>query len=180
MNLAYFKRFKMEIGLHDLPPAPSLPVGYFWVAWDDSLLELHAEVQYHCFCDEIDSTLFPCLGDRFGCQMLLNEIRRKPGFLPEATWLIGGPTGYCGTIQGIADRYRFGAIQNLGVTPAQRLRGLGTSLLLQALHGFRRCGLTRAYLEVTADNDGAVRLYQRLGFRKMKTVYKAVNEKQFG
>jgi ribosomal protein S18 acetylase RimI-like enzyme len=29
-------------------------------------------------------------------------------------------------------------------------------------------------LEVTSQNVGAVRLYQRLGFRKVRTVYKAV------
>jgi hypothetical protein len=46
--------------------------------------------------------------------------------------------------------------------------------LFQALHGFRRVGLARAFLEVTARNDGAVRLYHRLGFRRRKTLYKAV------
>ena len=49
------------------------------------------------------------------------------------------------------------------------------SLLLQALDGFRSVGLERAGLEVTAQNDGAVRLYQRLGFRRRKTLYKAVD-----
>ena len=28
--------------------------------------------------------------------------------------------------------------------------------------------------EVTAQNEGAIRLYRRLGFRRRKTVYKAV------
>ena len=54
--------------------------------------------------------------------------------------------------------------------------GLGTALLLQALHGFRSHRVFCAYLEVTAENAGAVRLYQRLGFRKMKTLYKAIDE----
>jgi len=34
--------------------------------------------------------------------------------------------------------------------------------------------LPRAFLEVTAENVGAIRLYQRLGFRNVRTVYKAV------
>jgi hypothetical protein len=105
---------------------------------------------------------------------LMTEIRRKPGFLPEATWLLCSPAGYCGTVQGIRERIGLGGIQNLGVTPSQRERGLGTALLLQALHGFRRSGMGRAYLEVTAQNDGAVHLYHRLGFRRRKTLYKAV------
>ena len=68
-----------------------------------------------------------------------------------------------------------GAIQNLGVLPAHRGLGLGAALLLQALHGFRRAGLGRAFLEVTAQNDAAIRLYRRLGFRCRKTIYKAVD-----
>ena len=35
--------------------------------------------------------------------------------------------------------------------------------------------LGRAILEVTAQNDAAVRLYHRLGFRRRKTVYKTVD-----
>jgi hypothetical protein len=46
--------------------------------------------------------------------------------------------------------------------------------MLQSLHGFQSAGLRRVFLEVTAQNDGAIRLYQRLGFSKARTVYKAV------
>jgi mycothiol synthase len=172
--ISYFKRFKMEIDLYDAPAPAVLPEGYYWVAWDDSLLDLHAEVMYACFQEEIDAVVFPSLGDRYGCYNLMNEIRHKYGFLPAATWLIGSATGYCGTIQGLRERSGLGAIQNVGVTPAHRGHGLGSALLLQALHGFRRAGLGRTYLEVTAQNDGAVRLYRRLGFRRRKTIYKAV------
>ena len=35
-------------------------------------------------------------------------------------------------------------------------------------------GIGRVYLEVTAQNEGALRLYRRLGFVTVKTVYKAV------
>jgi RimJ/RimL family protein N-acetyltransferase len=37
-----------------------------------------------------------------------------------------------------------------------------------------RTGLGRGVLEVTAQNEPAIRLYQRLGFRRAKVVYKAV------
>ena len=42
------------------------------------------------------------------------------------------------------------------------------------MEGFRRAGLMRAYLEVTADNKPAVQMYRKVGFRKAKTLYKAV------
>ncbi len=179
MKIAYFKRYRMEIDLADLPPVPPLPDGYLWVPWDESLVERHAEVKYYCFHDEIDATVFPSLGDRAGCSRLMTAIRRKSGFVPAATWLIACDDAYCATVQGVGERGRLGAIQNLGVTPLHRGRGLGSALLLQALHGFRRSGLRGAFLEVTAQNDGAVRLYRRLGFRCRKTTYKAVETPSF-
>ena len=46
--------------------------------------------------------------------------------------------------------------------------------MYRALDGFRASGLKRATLEVTAQNSGAIRLYERLGFATVRTVYKAV------
>lgn len=175
MTVTYFKRFKMEVDLYTVPPVPALPDVYQWVAWDEALLGRHAEVKFGCFHDEIDATIFPSLGDRDGCQALMQEIRRKTGFLPGATWLIGCAGTLCGTVQGIRDPSGIGSVQNLGVLPAYRGRGLGTALLLKALEGFRSYGLGRAFLEVTAQNASAVQLYRRIGFRCRKTLYKAVD-----
>jgi len=180
MVLTYFKRYRMEIRLagRDLSPRP-LPEGYSILGWDSTLLEAFALAKYHSFCNEIDAHVFPCLGELEGCRRLMSEIARRAGFLPGATWVaVYRPDGttqeeYCGTIQGIRDRSGAGAIQNLGITPAHRGRGLGTALLMRALDGFRRAGLDRVHLEVTAENIGAIRLYERLGFRTVKTVYKA-------
>lgn len=173
-GVTYYKRFRMEIDLEVPLPEPSLPEGYSWGAWHPSLMKAHAEVKFECFFDQIDAIVFPSLGSRSGCFLLMKEISGRPGFRPEATWLVTAPDGPCGTVQGIRDRRGIGAIQNLGVTPPHRGRGVGRAILLQALHGFRRAGLHHAYLEVTAQNDGAIRLYRRLGFRCRKTLYKAV------
>src|SRR3984957_5047303 len=136
INISYFKRFRMEIDLNDLPPPDALPPGYSWVAWDDALVDLHADVKASCFADEIDSVVFPSLSNRDGCQHLMREIRRKPGFLADATWLIAHGDAYCATVQGIRERSGLGAIQNLGVAPLYRGRGLGRALLLKALYEF--------------------------------------------
>jgi ribosomal protein S18 acetylase RimI-like enzyme len=175
-GLTYYKRFQMHADLvAGLPSVPPLPAGYTWSTWDERLLEAHAEVKYHCFRGEIDGVVFPNLSCRDGCLRLMREIRDKAGFLPGATWLIVHGDEPVGTVQGVSDRHGGGMIQNLGLTPAHRGRGMGTSLLLQALHGFRRAGLQRAILEVTAQNEGAIRLYRRLGFRFRKTVYKVLD-----
>jgi mycothiol synthase len=174
-GITYFKRFRMEIELYDPPAWPNLPAGFAFVPWDESLLEAHAEILSSSFNEEIDASVFPSLGSRRGCSQLMGAIAGRPGFLPEATWLLTQGEYLCGTIQGVRDRIGVGAIQNLGVAPVYRGLGLGRALLLQALHGFRMRGLGRAFLEVTAQNDGAVRLYHNVGFRRRKTVYKAVD-----
>jgi ribosomal protein S18 acetylase RimI-like enzyme len=174
INISYFKRYRMEIDLNDLPPPEALQEGYAWIPWEESLLETHADVKALCFADEIDAVVFPSLSNRDGCLHLMTEIRRKQGFLPEATWLVMHGDTYCGTVQGIRERSGMGAIQNFGVTPLYRGRGLGRALMLKALYGFWRAGLGRVHLEVTAQNEAAVRLYRRLGFRCRKTLYKAV------
>ena len=174
-EISYFKRYRMELELHvPLPPVPPLPDGYYWLPWDDVLLTRHAEVKFGSFQDEIDSQVFPSLATYDGCIGLMQAIRGKPGFIPGATWLIAQGIEYCGTVQGVRERNGHGAIQNLGVLPGHRGRGLGAALLLQALHGFRTAGVPRAFLEVTAQNEAAIRLYRRIGFRSRKTVYKAV------
>ena len=172
--VSYFKRYKMEAALRDLPP-PALPPDFHWLAWAEDRLAAHAEVLYESFHQEIDAVVFPSLSSPEGCVTLMNVVSRRLNFLPDATWLAVGPTGPCGAIQGLHER-GVGAIQNVGVAPAWRGRGVGEALVLQALHGFRRAGLARALLEVTAQNDGAQRLYRRLGFRRTKTLYKAVPE----
>jgi ribosomal protein S18 acetylase RimI-like enzyme len=172
--ISYFKRFRMELDLAAGMERPCLPPGYTLLPWDNSLLESHAATLFECFHDEIDAVVFPSLGSRAGCSYLMTEICRKPGFTPGATWLATHDGVFCATVQGVRERNGMGAIQNLGVTAGHRGRRLGTALLLLALHGFLRAGLGRAFLEVTAQNDGAVRLYRRLGFRRRKTLYKAV------
>jgi ribosomal protein S18 acetylase RimI-like enzyme len=173
--LRYFKRFRMALDLaRPLPAVPPLPGDYFWLPWDDQLLSAHARAKFASFQGEIDSQVFPSLATENGCEQLMRAIRLKPGFLPGATWLLACGPEYCGTVQGVRDRTGNGGIQNLGMALAHRGRGLGTALLLQALHGFQRARLREALLEVTAENTGAVRIYRRFGFRCRKTVYKAV------
>ncbi|MBN1909880.1 MAG: GNAT family N-acetyltransferase [Pirellulales bacterium] len=179
MALTYFKRYRMETDLVGRDLSPIVPQGYRLLAWDPALLESHAQTKYLSFRNELDSNVFPCLGELTGCLRLMEEISSKPNFLPEATWLAArelsddGRLEYCGTIQGIRARDGYGSIQNLGIVPVHRDRGVGTALLFRALQGFRQAGLRRVSLEVTVENDGAVRLYQRHGFVPVKTVFKA-------
>jgi ribosomal protein S18 acetylase RimI-like enzyme len=176
MPMTYYKRFRMEIDLDGAITGGLLPRRFVWVPWAESLVEQHSAVKYQSFSGEVDAYIFPCLGDLGGCRRLMCEIRRKPGFLPGATWLVACDQGYVGAVQGVIDQGPIGAIQNVGVLPDFRGQGLGKALVRRALAGFFQAGLQRAYLEVTAQNDGAVQLYRELGFRRAQTLYKAIND----
>jgi len=161
-------------------PRIELPGDYQFVPWHSSLVLPHAEIKYLSFRGEIDSQIFPCLGELDGCERLMSEIEGKDGFLPEATWLAEyvGPyqtqSEYCGTIQAVRTQKGKASIQNIGVVPYHRGRGIGTALILASLLGLQHLGIRRACLEVTAENESAVRLYRQLGFRTARTLYKAV------
>ncbi len=179
MGVTYFKRYRMEIDLSRLETSPSsLPEGYSLHPWSVSLLDAHAEAKYASFHAELDANVFPCLGDREGCRRLMREISQRGNFVGAATWLLTFQGAgdrlpqNCGTVQGLRDASDMGAIQNLGITEIHRGRSLGTRLLMRALGGFQQIGLRGAFLEVTAQNEGAVRLYERIGFQRVKTVYK--------
>ena len=181
LNYQYVKRFRMEIDVRRWRrPEFRLPGDYRLVAWHRKLLEEHAEVKYQSFRGELDSQVFPCLGELQGCTNLMREIQARDGFLPEATWLAEytgagkGRSEYCGTIQAVRIHKNRANIQNIGVSPFHRGRGVGTALILAALTGFQYSAVSRVGLEVTAENEDAVRLYRRLGFRTVRTLYKAV------
>lgn len=196
----YFKRYRMELDLRRPPSGTAgpggagvhtaaLPNGYYWLPWAESLRDAHAEVKALSFQDEMDALVFPCLGSLAGCRELMAAIRERPGFCPQATWLVaasdvpchmatGLGAGCVATIQGVIDDQGFGGIQNVGVVAEYRGRGLGRALMLKALAGFAAAGVRRVYLEVTAPNEPAVRMYRALGFRCYKTVYRAVEVRE--
>src|SRR5262245_49990767 len=81
----YFKRYRMEIDLAELP-GPVLPHDFSLLGWHANLLDPHAEALYSSFFQGVDTIVFPSLGDREGCRCLMLEIAKRPGFEPWATW----------------------------------------------------------------------------------------------
>ncbi|QDT06516.1 putative acetyltransferase [Rubripirellula lacrimiformis] len=158
----------------------TVPAGYSMVPFSSGLVREHATAKYQSFRQELDVNVFPCLGRRDGCMRLMREIASREGFVAGATWLCrfrDPPTGHLlpvGTVQGL-EIDGWGAIQNLGIDTLHRGRGLGTILLARAAQGFREAGLTRMHLEVTTENTAAIRLYERMGFKRAQVVYKAAD-----
>jgi ribosomal-protein-alanine N-acetyltransferase len=57
-------------------------------------------------------------------------------------------------------------VLTLGVTPPARRRGVARALLAVALPAARDLGAQVVFLEVAVDNEAAIALYERLGFRR--------------
>ena len=167
----YVQRLRMEAPLRS-PPWPDVPDGFALVPWHPDLARAHAEIKYRAFRHTLDAAIFPNLGVLDGCLQLMRTIAAHEGFVPDATWLVRGPDGDCGCIQGVRGRGRAGMIQNLAVLVEYRGLGLGRALLRAALCGFRAAGLSAAQLEVCARNGPAVRLYESAGFVTRKTLYR--------
>jgi mycothiol synthase len=63
-----------------------------------------------------------------------------------------------------------GYVDTIAVLRAYRRRGLGTALLAQSLQALAQAGMEVAVLDADSENvTGAVRLYERLGFRTRET-----------
>jgi GNAT superfamily N-acetyltransferase len=174
----HYKRLRLQLDLRKPLSDPQLPDGYHFVPWQPMIQERHAQVQWQAFRDDLDGRLFNCLSNLAGCRRLLRETVNHARFSADSTWLVQfqpepeWPAVDCGMIQGLTQSGLTGAIQNLGVVPEHRGFGLGRSVLLRALHGFRRSGMRRVTLEVTAENLQAVRLYLKLGFNVSRVLYR--------
>lgn len=58
-------------------------------------------------------------------------------------------------------------IQTIAVAPSAQRRGIGETMLVELLDEAARRGCDHVDLEVRADNDAAMRLYERHGFTKI-------------
>jgi ribosomal protein S18 acetylase RimI-like enzyme len=68
----------------------------------------------------------------------------------------------------IARRGRVSRVAGMGLVPAHRNRTLGGAMLRPLMEEARARGDTRMVLEVIEQNAPAVRLYERLGFQRMR------------
>ena len=103
-----------------------------------------------------------CFSHPWTEQMIAEELENPIAVFRTA--LLGGRVaGYVG-MQAVAGE---GYIANLAVDPALRRRGIGERLLSDLLGYARAQGFSFVTLEVRVSNAPAIRLYEKLGFRKL-------------
>ncbi len=100
---------------------------------------------------------------RFDAVALREAARATPRAHTRVAPTTGDPLGY-----GLFGRAGIaGYVQRLAVAPASQNAGLGYSLLTDGLRWLRGHGASRAYVNTQDDNERALALYLRSGFRQL-------------
>lgn len=102
--------------------------------------------------------------DAWSAPMMLRDLSDSACY-----YLVAFPPEEPGRIEGYAGLLSptgatEGDIQTIAVSDSARGRGLGRTLMQTLITEARKRGARRIFLEVRADNPGAQRLYDRLGF----------------
>lgn len=165
-----------------IPDSASLHLRPFDVRRDLSAVADLVEV---CFADSLDPD-----GQQYLQQM--RSAAHNPGFIrwasAAAEWTSVPLTGYVWEEEGrlvgnvslipynVKGQHYF-LIANVGVHPNYRRRGIARSLTLQAIEHARRRGGPAVWLHVRQDNQGAIQLYESLGFveRARRTTWYSTN-----
>jgi ribosomal protein S18 acetylase RimI-like enzyme len=142
------------------------------VPWDPTLLPQAAEVACKGYLNETDALISEDYGSTPGCESYLRSLVENPGcgtFLPGASYIaLDDHSRPCGFI--ISSRISGGAgmIPQIAIHPSHQGRGVGGSLMRQALGSFQSLGYRSVSLTVTGKNRRAFDWYRRIGFRALK------------
>jgi N6-L-threonylcarbamoyladenine synthase/ribosomal-protein-alanine N-acetyltransferase len=110
----------------------------------------------------LETTIFE--NDAWSAPMMLRDLGD-----PACYYLVAFPPDSPGTIEAYAGLLApqgatEGDIQTIAVADSARGHGLGRALMEALISEARKRGARLIFLEVRADNPGAQRLYERLGF----------------
>jgi ribosomal protein S18 acetylase RimI-like enzyme len=142
----------MRIGVSDSLPRAVWPGGIELVAWSGETAERFYQVYAASFRERPG---FP--GDP--AEEWIADYDDDDDFRAGWSVLAFDRDGDLGFVTASA-----GWIEQVGVVPRSRGRGIGAALVRETLGRMRADGATEAWLTVNVDNPGAAGLYRRLGF----------------
>jgi ribosomal protein S18 acetylase RimI-like enzyme len=169
--LSVYERNFMQIDL----PAASLPEGrlrrpMYLDKWSDYYQDAAGQLIASAYSGHIDSRINDQYRTAAGARRFLYNIVQYPGcgtfYRPASYAAFEASTGYlCGLSLASMVAPQCGHITQICVSPAVRGTGIGYALLRQSLLMLREAGCRSVSLTVTAANEDAVALYERVGFK---------------
>lgn len=156
------------------PAVTGSTAGFDIVPWHDAWQEETARLIAASYSDHIDSEINDQYRTSSGARRFITNIVQYPGcgrfFAPGSLCAVDRSTR---TLSGlclssiVADRV--GHITQICVAPSVQGKGLGRNLLRRSMNALAEAGYSEVSLTVTAANVAAVKLYESMGFRKVRS-----------
>ena len=152
---------------------PDTPGDFVFVPWDRRYDREAAQMLHHVYRNHIDSDVNDQYRTIAGTTRLVESIVRHRGcgdYLQQASIAaIHQSTGKLAGILGLTVvRPGTAHIPQIAVANGYQGIGLGSAMLRASFGKLERAGFAEVSLTVTTLNTGAVRLYQRMGFRTFR------------
>ncbi len=169
----YERRFmELELSGTKWPVAVLAPAGFRIEPWNWRLEEDVAQLIYRAYRGHLDADINDQYQVPARARVYLSNMIRYPacgGFCAEASYLVSNKND--GRLVGAllaslseAEEGKVGHVSQLCVDPGVRKQGVGKLMMLGALAKFCELGCEYSTLTVTAENRGAVGLYESLGY----------------
>ena len=141
--------------------------------WNDHYQDAAAGLIAAAYSGHVDSRINDQYRNVLGARRFLHNIVQYPGcgafYRPASIVAFEGHTGrLCGISLASLVTPETGHVTQICVSPETRGTGVGYELLRQSLVSLREMGCTSASLTVTAANEDAVALYERVGFQTIR------------
>lgn len=180
--LGGFERNFMRVNLRENPIAEGRVRRPMYIEkWADHYNDAAAQVIADAYTGHVDSRINDQYRTVNGARRFLYNIVQYPGcgtfYRPASYAAFDAATGHlCGVTLASLVAPECGHLTQICVSPAVRGTGIGHALLRQSLLTLRDMGCRSASLTVTAANDDAVKLYERVGFQIVRRFWAFVWE----
>lgn len=169
---AGFRSLERHYLVRDLREAlPSLPPPLRLRRMKRHDLDRAADIIYRSHYGSLDAAVNLTYGSPSHCRGFVDTLALRGGcgsFDGDASLVAETDAGTVGVLLASRLSSTTGHICQVSVLPGAQGQGLGSALVVAALHAFRHQGLESASLSVTVENSAAYRLYTRLGFHLRK------------
>ena len=167
--------FRRNFMVADIPVDLALPPGkgvgvVRLETWQEREQEDAARLIARAYQDHVDGEINDQYRSISGARRFLLNIVQFPGcgsFFQPASVIALAPDSerLCGISLASLVAFDVGHITQICVDPAAKGLGIGYEMLRRSMEALSRSGCRRVSLTVTAENDEAIRLYERVGFR---------------